>query len=44
MAVEREAARKQAELLPLEPLADHDMEPAESECDPVEDAVVEPRH
>ena len=42
MAVQREAARKQAELLPLEPLVHHNMEPAEPECDPVEDAVVNP--
>ena len=42
MAVQREATRKQAELLPLEPLVHHDMEPAEPECDPIEDAVVNP--
>lgn len=42
MALQREAASKQAELLPLEPLVHHDMEPAEPECDPIEDAVVTP--
>jgi hypothetical protein len=41
-ALQREAARKQAELLPLEPLIHHDMEPAEPECDPIEDAAVNP--
>jgi hypothetical protein len=38
-AVQREGARKQAELLPLERLVHHDMEPAEPECDPVGGAV-----
>ena len=41
-ALQRETARKQAELLPLEPLIHHDMEPAEPECDPIEDAAVNP--
>lgn len=42
MTLQREAARKQAELLPLEPLIHHDMEPAEPECDPIDDAAVTP--
>jgi soluble lytic murein transglycosylase-like protein len=42
MAVQRETARKQAELLKLEPLVHHEMEPAEAECDPIEDAAVKP--
>ena len=42
MEVQREAARRQAELLPLEPLIHHDLEPAEPECDPIEDAAVNP--
>jgi Transglycosylase SLT domain len=42
MALQQEAARKQAELLPLEPLIHHDMEPAEPECDPIGDAAVNP--
>lgn len=32
MALQREGSRKQAELLSLEPLVHHDMEPAEPEC------------
>jgi hypothetical protein len=42
MELQREAARRQAELLPLEPLIHHDLEPAEPECDPIEDAAVNP--
>lgn len=42
MALQREAARQQTELLALEPLIHHDMEPAEPECDPIEDAAVNP--
>jgi hypothetical protein len=42
VALQREAARKQAELLPLPPLVHHDMEPAEPDCDPIEEAVVNP--
>jgi hypothetical protein len=42
VAAQREAARKQAEMLPLEPLVHHDMEPAEPPCDPIEDAAVNP--
>jgi len=42
MALQREAGRKQAELLALEPLVHHEMEPSEAACDPIEDAAVNP--
>ena len=42
VALQREAARKQAELLPLPPLVHYDMEPAEPDCDPIEEALVNP--
>ena len=40
MELELQAARKQSELLPLEPLIHHDMEPVEPEGNPIEDAAV----
>jgi len=42
MAVQRDAARKQAEALPLEPLIHHEMAPSEPDCDPLQEADVDP--